>query len=74
MEEVRLSPNVVHSCLQILTPTKKKMELTSQEKVLFNAHKKFHMEHGANETEAIKAATEKIEQTRKLRKGLRFRY
>jgi len=50
------------------------LELTSPEKVLFNAYKKFHMEHGANETEAIKAATEKIEKTRKLGKNLRFRY
>jgi cell division protein FtsB len=60
--------------LNLNTNRQKKMELTSQEKVLFNAHKKFHMEHGANETEAIKAATEKIEQTRKLSKSLRFRY
>jgi hypothetical protein len=50
------------------------LELTSQEKVLFNAHKKFHMEHGESEAKAIEAAIKKIENTRKLRKNLRFRY
>lgn len=50
------------------------MELTSQEKVLFNYTKKFHLENGMSETEAIEAANKKIEKTRKLAKNLRFRY
>lgn len=50
------------------------LELTSQEKVLFNAHKKFHMEHGESEAEAIEAANKKILSVRKLGKNLRFRY
>jgi hypothetical protein len=32
------------------------------------------MEHGESEAEAIEAAIKKIENTRKLRKNLRYRY
>jgi hypothetical protein len=50
------------------------LELTSQEKVLFNAHKKFHMEHGESEAEAIEAANKKILSVRALSKKVKFRH
>jgi hypothetical protein len=49
-------------------------ELNSVEKVLFKATKDFHLQNGATESEANKAANDKITQKRKVGKTLTFKH
>ena len=63
-------------CLSLSYQKHKAMytELNSVERVLFKATKEFHLQNGATESEANKAANDKIIQKRKLGKTLTFRH
>jgi hypothetical protein len=51
------------------------LELTSAEKVIFNATVKFHMQHqNISLSEAEKLAADKITRTRALSKKITFKY
>lgn len=49
-------------------------EFTSQEKVIFNYTKKFHLDLGETEDEATEAAMNKIISVRALSKKVKFRH